>query len=743
MLRPALRRDIKVVFQNIGGEACYVVEDVSNRRYYQVGLSEYRFLQHLDGRTSIAEALALHAAAHPRDAFSEGQSATLLRWLIDCQLLENSDPDQAARRFRHSETKKAKRSSFGLKQLMFFRVPIGSPNGFLSSVLPFFRPFLGWGFFFLWSLLMVWAGITLVGNWEAFANARSLLVASGNWMTFALVFVALKAVHEIWHGLLTRRFGGAVPEWGVQMLLFITPLTYVDASSSWHFPSKWKRIYVAAGGMYIEIFLAALAVLIWSRSDPGWINTFSYHTVVAASFVTLLFNANPLLRFDGYYILSDLIDIPNLGRKGQEFLLWFCKRFIIGIKSLPCPDSVRDRPLAIPLYGVLAALWKVVIWTGILIMMALLFKGAGLALVLISLVGLVVSSVVKFLRFLTTGSGGPRPSMARAVPRLALLVAGLVAVMYFVKVDAGSRAAAVVQFADKQIVRVECPGLVATLTVRDGQPVEQGQMIAQLENRSEETFLDQLRIDLQLSKLRSRQFFQRGEIPSHQAEEETMAALTARLQETEKYLATLVLRAPITGIVRGRGLDDLAGRHLNTGEDICTILPKTGRELLISVRQKDGGAMTSALGSSVEFIGKGGKEVVPATLLRIESRATLALPHGALASANGGPLAVRAATGASDRRIHELQLAKSQAGGDGELGHFSGLSGGANRFELVDARFAAVAELDPTLATGLREGQWGYIRLMTGTRKRLGEWLYLEIGEYLKEKLDAVKSGAS
>ena len=158
---------------------------------------------------------------------------------------------------------------------MFFKVPLGCPDRLLSRT----EPWLGWVFavpgLLLWLGLVIYTLVQFAPEWDRFRDSTGQVIAGGNWIRVVLIYTILKVLHEFGHGLATKRFGGTVPDWGVQLLAFITPLAFVDASASWKFPSKWRRIIVSAAGMYVEIAIACVCLLGWIHTDPGVLNTFA------------------------------------------------------------------------------------------------------------------------------------------------------------------------------------------------------------------------------------------------------------------------------------------------------------------------------------------------------------------------------------------------------------------------------------------------------------------------------------
>ncbi len=729
---PRLRRDVRTHFQEFQGKPSYVVEDTARGKYYKIGFPEHQFVQCLDGRTPVARALARNAATQGEDALTERQAEQLVRWLSDHDLLETETSGQGERRREQAARSESKKPQRLLAKLIFLRVPLGCPDRIFRQVTPWF----GWIFsapgLLLWLGLLAYTGIQLAPEWDRFVEASGRIIAPDNWIRIVFIYAVLKILHEFGHGIATRRFGGEVPEWGVMLLVWITPMAFVDASASWRFPSRWRRIVVSAAGMYVEVALACLCILGWLHTGPGVLQTSLHSAVIAATVMTILFNANPLMRFDGYYILVDVLGIPNLGTKGQQFLRWFGKRFLLGAKGLPFPQQARRHPVAIPLYGLLAALWKLVIWTGILITLSLFFKGAGLAIALALVLSMICGGLFQLVRMLA--EKGKSPTFSTALPRLAVLVTVLAAIGYFVRINPTGRAVAVVEYLDKETVRVGCEGFVSVVKVKPGEGVIRGQLLVQLRNPDLESSLAQLELELRQSRVRARRYFQRNELSAFQAEQETIAGLEEKLCETREYVSQLQVRAPVDGFVVGRGLDSLPGRWQKLGSPILEIAPSPERELLVSFRQRDIGSIQRRTDDGVRIRLRGRSEEIGGVLERVETRATLAVPHDVLISPNGGPLPIRARAEAETTRETEIA-----SGGDADRDYFADLDEQPDQFELVRPRFAARAAIFGEIENDLMEGEWGYLRLSRAEKERLAVWLYEEISAFLRGKWEQAK----
>ena len=744
--KPRVRSDLQFGFDQRRGMPVYVIEDLANRGYYQVGLAEYQFLRKLDGSRTVGEVLAMNAQKMGSEAISEKDALTLMRWLVDHDLLETQSANQAQRRYTHSQEKKKQKPGAWTRHLLFLKMPVGNPDRFLTALVPW----LGWifspGFMLLSLCLMIYSGYLVASDWHAFAGGIRQVVLPGNWLMLILVFVGLKIVHELGHGISTKRFGGVVPEWGIQLLVFITPLTYVDATASWRFNKRWQRLVVAAAGMFVEFLVAAIAVLIWARTGSGIANTLAYQVVFAATMITVLFNANPLMRFDGYYILSDLLQIPNLGAKGQAVVKWLSKRFLLGMKDVRFPAQARRQPWAIGTYGVLALMWRVVIWIGIMIIASLLAKGAGIVIVAVVIAMLVVNGSIQFVKFIRTGSGGPRPRLMPVLTRLTVFGLLIATAMHLIQIRPSASVAAVVDYPDKAVVRVELPGFVEELEVERGQRVEAGDVLAKLQNLEHEARLEKLTSDIATAELRARQYLDLEQIAAWQAELEGVAALRQKFTVMQELVESLTITAPVSGIVVARGMDHLPGRYLQAGEEVFTILPESPPQLVLSARQDGIETLMESGGATREFRVRfnGRSETLQARIDRIEQRATAAVPHVALASIAGGPLAVRQ-QGAVAQSERQKGLARVAAGLTDDQSHFAGLTPSENQaatLSLAEARIAAYATLLPTESEmiPLREGEWGFARLRGANEYRLGAWLYTNTKEWIIDKWERARS---
>ncbi|MEZ6094343.1 MAG: biotin/lipoyl-binding protein [Pirellulaceae bacterium] len=251
--------------------------------------------------------------------------------------------------------------------------------------------------------------------------------AGRNWFLLAVVLAVTKVGHEFGHGLACKRFGGQCHEMGLMLLVF-TPCLYANVSDGWMLPSKWKRILISAAGMYVELLMASLATFVWWFSEPGFVNQLALNVMFVCSVTTLLFNANPLMRYDGYYILSDWIEIPNLRQKASSLINQTLTNWLFEIEGKPDPFLPNRKRWLFVLYGVASVAYRWLItfsifWFLYKVLEPYGLKVIGQMLAVTSLFGLLFGPVMAAKRFFTV------PGRWAAVNRVRMATVGLVLVV--------------------------------------------------------------------------------------------------------------------------------------------------------------------------------------------------------------------------------------------------------------------------------------------------------------------------
>jgi putative peptide zinc metalloprotease protein len=676
--RLTLRGDLIFSPQSFGGLGCYVVEDPLNSKFYRIGAAEYAFISLLDGRTSVADAMQMTASASPGGGLSEQDAAAICKWLVDAELASTTE-SASPERLASAANKSARGRLWQQWNPIVVRLPMLRPDRFLERM----TPQMSWLYtvpaFVVWSIVLLLAAYQVAANWSRFAASSEGVLAPGNWLWLGACWIVLKCVHELSHGVVCKKYGGTVREAGV-MLIVLAPIAYVDVTSSWRFRSKWQRIFTAAAGMYVELFIAAVAALVWARTDSGVINHLCFNAMLMASLTTILFNANPLMRFDGYYILSDWLEIPNLYSAGQQFLRDLARRHVLGIRGAS-PAGSPTRRMFIRVYAVAALVWRVIVCAGLFVVAVTLLHGAGIVLAAFAVVAWAVVPVARFVYQLWCGKSWERPNWFWFSTAVALAASLLLALFVVIPWPGASRAPAVVEYSPLTIVRAGTAGFVSEVHVRGGQFVEQGQVLAVLRNEQLEFELADLQLALQQSQLLSRVAEQKQKLAEQQAEQEKAEALKKRIEERQQQVNRLLVRAPRSGKIIGRDLDTLSGAYLKDGAQILAIGNEAQKELQISVAQDDLDAFTTRVGQTV-YVRLPGSGRLECRLAKLEPRAKLEPSHASLCAPAGGPLVVRKKEAAADASQDPSQ-----------------------QYEFVAPRFTGTLELAAAQAGDLHAGQ--------------------------------------
>ena len=634
-LRPRLRDGLRFSIQDRGGGRMCVIEDRQAWRFHRVGLAEYRFIRSLDGTRTIASILAKLARDGDRDAFTEGEALQMLRWLKDNHLLAiESDRATAGEESGHSLL-----SAITWLNPLVAKVPLARPDRFFTALERGLRWALGGFGFGIWIVVVLLGAASLAPEWPRFTRGFDGILARDNWLWLLLAWAGLKIAHELSHGLFCKHYGAAVREIGVIFVLFV-PMGYVDATASLGFASKWRRIAVAAAGIYAEFFIAAVAAIVWARSSPGIVSTIAHNVVFTGTAVTLLFNANPLMRFDGYYILGDLLGIPNLATRGRGWVRSGIAHLILGHRVAP-PAALRPfEDWLVAIYGLAAAAWQALVFAGLLVAASVTLRGGGLLFAVIAGGLWFASALSQMWKSAAQSKGSGADLWLAMVWRLTLFLAAAIA-LALAPLRRSVSGPAVMELADTTVLRAECPGFVKAVHVHDGDAVQAGQVLLELENEDARVELERSRTDLAGQEMRARIAYTRKDVAAYQAEKARAESLRAALAQRESYVATLQVHAPFAGRITGRRLDQLTGVFLRAGDEIAQVGRSDGFDVKIALTQESERHFRAAIGESVRVRIDGEDRTFDASLTRVESRATRDLIHPALTALAGGPLAVR------------------------------------------------------------------------------------------------------
>ena len=478
-------------------------------------------------------------------------------------------------------------------------------------------------------------------DWDRIVHDSVQAFSRDSLVWLGATWLILKFVHEAAHGIACKKFGGVVPQGGLLFLLLI-PLPFVDVTSSWKFGNKSYRILTSAAGMLAEVFLAAIAAIAWLQCEPGALQTALGNVMIAASVHTLLFNANPLLRFDGYHILADGLEIPNLGNHASRWFHGIIRSIVLGVPRERFGFS-GARGLLVRTYGILSFLWKTCLLVTLSIGAMNLLSGIGLLLGLTSLSLWVLLPTAKFLYRLCLERREHLAYGARERIRFVfscLLVVGLGYQVSFLPGPTVVQAPFVVDYKDLSVVRTESPGFLEQLFVHSGEFVQEGQPLFQMSNEESSTQRKQLQAELEAARIRGRVQKSVGNISRWQFELEKIIQLDEQLAELESTIEKFTVRATRSGVVIGSELNSKLGQFYPAGEEILSIGDERSKEAVGLVAQLDSEDLSDSLGSKLSLKVWGHQSLEAGSLQNVNPKSRDDIPHFSFAGLYGGPLQV-------------------------------------------------------------------------------------------------------
>lgn len=664
-----MRGDLVVREHSYQGRTFWVVKDPIGLRYYRFLEEEFAILEMLDGVSSLEQIQRRFERRFPPQRIGLQELSGLISRLHRSELVISDAAGQADQLLDRQRQRTRQERFASLTNILCIRLRGIDPEGLLNWL---DRRF-GWFFSapaVLCCLLMAVSALLLVAmDFETFRarlpQFRDFFAAQ-NWLWLGLTLAATKVAHELGHGLTCKRLGGECHEMGV-MLLVLTPCLYCNVSDSWLLPNRWHRAAIGAAGMYVEMVLATLATYVWWFTEPGMLNYLALNVMFVCSVSTLLFNANPLMRYDGYYILSDLLEIPNLRQKASSILQRKLGAWLLGIVPPHDPFLPERHQALFALYTIASALYQWVITFSILLFLQRVFEPYGLQvlgqlLAMMALAMLVVRPLWQLAQFFYVPGRidkvNPWRFYASATATAALLALALLAPLP--QYVTGTLQ---IQPRDARSVYIDVPGTLEQIHAEPGQPVTRSQPLVTLASLDLDLAIAQLEGERrqylsQLQGLRQREFSDPEAGLEIARVQEAWSTIEEQLTKRQRDRNRLAVAAPCDGVVIAPPLRAAAprdgqlpvwhgtplertnlGATLPEGVLVCQVGDPTQLEAVIALDQSDielvqpGQAVRLAL------------DALPGKILTSQiaevSRLEMKTSPTALAAQHGGKMATR------------------------------------------------------------------------------------------------------
>ncbi len=633
--------------QHFRGRTWHVVQDPGSNQFFRLNEPAYKFVALLDGRRNVGDAWHIAMERLGDDAPTQGEVIQLLGQLYVSNLLMAELPPDAETMFNRYK-KRVKREVQGyLMNVLFVRLPLLDPDRFLTSWVGIFGRIFTLPGFLVW-LVIIGAGLySLAGREKELLSQSNRIFDPANLIWLYASLIVIKVLHEFGHAFACKRFGvvtgtgGEVHVMGVMLLVF-TPMPYCDASSAWAFRSKWHRAIVNSAGMIVELAVAAVAAVVWAGtgSSAPTVHAIAYNMMFIASVSTVLFNGNPLLRYDAYYILSDLTEIPNLWNRSKEYVYYLVKRWVWKVKHPRNPAHTPGEKAWMCVYAVASFIYRAIIYVAILMF---LFDRLPKELAVLALVFGVASAAVwvlvptgKFLHYLAT-SGELMRVRARAVLTSAAAAVLVLVGVGLIRVPDRSRVEGVVEPVRLAVVYAGEDGFVESFApsaswARVGGPPLMKASSVDLAQRRDLLSAERRRLEAQ------RRLAETREVAAAQALARQIEALDEQIQRVEEQIAALEVHSTIDGTWVSWDVDRLKGAFLRRGDKVGVVASLD--EVLIRAVAGQSVAVREA-DNDVEVRVKGRPgQVFSGTVTKILDVGQDVLPSAALGYNAGGAMAV-------------------------------------------------------------------------------------------------------
>ncbi len=582
-LRAGLHSSVEIQKQVYRGETWYVVRSSFGSDYFKITPEAYDFIATLTTDLTIEEHWERFLDNYGGAAPTQDEVIHVLAELYGHNLLYFKNIPDVGHVFERKSEKKRKERLTTLLSLISIKIPLWNPDRFLAALAPVYKHLFSSYAFIVWLLIVITGAKAALGEWSMIADATQGMLAPANLIYMYAALIFMKLGHESAHAAATKHFGGSVRTVGV-MFLVLTPLPYMDASDSWFLQERRQRILVSAAGMLFDIFAAAVAAIIWAGTGDGIVHGVAFNVMILGSVSSLFFNGNPLIRFDAYYMMADMLEIPNLFERARQLWYYLFERYLFGVRQNDIPAGDSREVCWLVLFGAASFVYRGFLSVAILLMIADRSLLLGLILLMVTLVVGAVLPLRRFLVYLSESQNlaGVR---GRAVAVSALMVVLVLVVFVFIPLPRKISAPGVVELAGHHKIYASTEGRLERVVPKNGDSVVKGQIIAELSN-----FDLERDIDVALSRLtQTRALKQKAH---HEAAAdlkplvERESLLEEQLADLKRRKTELIVVAEQSGIFVSPNIEAYKGKWLKKQTQLGSLVAEGDARLSAIVSQE-------------------------------------------------------------------------------------------------------------------------------------------------------------
>ncbi|AWB67265.1 peptidase M50 [Saccharobesus litoralis] len=583
-LKPKLRQHAQIYRHEYRQQVWYLLQDETTGQFHRFTPQAWRVIGLLNGKLSVEQIWLQVSEQLGDDMPSQDEVIELLAKLHRANVLHAGDcPDLAL--LTQQQTKKQLQKRFKQWNSPFsIKVPLLNPHSFISRTAwlarGVFNPICGLTILLLW----LFSALGLAEQSQVLTEnlADKLLQPSGILMML-LVYPFIKLIHEFAHGYAVKRFGGSVNEMGI-LFLVLFPVPYIDASSSISFSNKYHRMLVAASGIIAELTLAALAGIVWLTVEPSHTRSVAYFVMMTAGLSSLLFNGNPLLKFDAYYVLSDWLELPNLAQRANKYVGYIFKRYGLWLKHEQDPEALQSGKLWLFCYGIAAFVYRMLIFVAIALFVAQEYLFAGVVLLVWSTTTTMFIPLFRTLINMAKTHSAPH-LRGKALRASALFLSSLILLLFVVPMPMTTTIQGVTWVPEKNRIVSHSAGLVTDIIEPSQKNVTQHQALMFLQ--SEQLSKDIQVTSAQIAELEARLVDVARDSVQLQIVQSELAGLQKVLARQLQRQQDLVVKASQSGQLVWLPEQSLLGAYVQRGQLLGYILPSHFDTLKASVSEDD------------------------------------------------------------------------------------------------------------------------------------------------------------
>lgn len=581
-LKPAKLPGIEFAEQQVRDEPWLFAHNNVTGQHARINSMARFVVLELNGHETVSE--IVNRLASDTDAEEREAIAASLIALSQLGMIGLGDENANARiQHRVNELKASKVSSW--HNPLAIRIPLLDPNERLGRLQARIRPILTrWLLWAVATFLLFSVGVAVLSFSEILDQVAIIASTPQQWWQLLVVYPILKGAHELAHAISIKRFGGSVHEAGITVLVLM-PVPYVDATDIWRFDRRQHRMLVCASGMIAEGVLAAIGLLVWLTVEPGLLANLGFAIALTGSVTTLFLNANPLLKFDGYQILQDALDMPNLAPRSSKYLTYLCRKFLLGVQSLRSPATGRGERRWLISYGVSAGIYRWFITLTIALYLASKYPVLGGLLAGFALYQLGLKPCLKAARYLST-SEELNASRPRAMLTTMGLVAAVAGIVFLVPVPTHTRAEGVIDVPHQAQLFAPQTGELAEVFVAQGDSVEVGQPILRVEDPVLTTRVAVLKSELDVLTLQYRAALINEPVSAPSLRQD-MKDTRNTLNQLSESLSELIIRASVPGVLSLSPESSRVGEYIQAGTSLGHIVDSQDLHVKAVVKQKD------------------------------------------------------------------------------------------------------------------------------------------------------------